>query len=115
MRAASESIFGLNSAIIWAASGLISNGMLKAALFLLVGIIVFRLGLVDQETMLGRGTGLLGTGLMFAIGGLGLAELPPFGTSVGKTLIEDVATRAGTLPAFKASSISRRCSRATEP
>ncbi len=37
----------------------------------------------------------MGTALVFLVGGLAVAELPPFGTFVGKTLIEDAATARG--------------------
>ena len=38
---------------------------------------------------------MIGTALLFAVGGLAIAEVPPFGTFLGKTLIEDAASRAG--------------------
>ena len=75
----------------------VADGMGRAALFFLVGILILRFGTVDEEDLRGRGRArsMLGAGALFAVGGLALAEMPPFGTSVGKTLIEDAASRMG--------------------
>jgi len=73
----------------------VSTGLVKAALFLLVGILAFRLGQVDEEAMRGKGRRLVGTGVLLVVGALALAELPPFGTFVGKTLIEDAGAAGG--------------------
>jgi multicomponent Na+:H+ antiporter subunit D len=82
---------GMAGAVIY----VVSSGLIKASLFLLCGILVFRLAMIDEDTLRGRGKALVGTGLMFAVGGIALAEVPPFATFTGKTLIEDAASRAG--------------------
>jgi multicomponent Na+:H+ antiporter subunit D len=69
--------------------------MAKGALFLLVGVIVYRLGSVDEEELRGRGRGLRVTAVLFAVGGVVLAELPPFATFAGKAMIEDDGVRMG--------------------
>ncbi len=67
----------------------------KGALFLLVGVVVYRLGKVDEDALLGRGRALPVTGLLFAVGGVVLAEMPPFATFTGKALIEDAGAGFG--------------------
>ena len=75
----------------------LSHGLAKAALFLSAGIVVYRLKNIDEEDLRGQGRRyrMFGTGVLFLIGGLSLAGLPPFGAYVGKTLIEDAASTAG--------------------
>jgi multicomponent Na+:H+ antiporter subunit D len=82
---------GFAGAVIY----VVAHGAVKAALFLLAGILVYRLAQIDEEHLRGKGSRLVGTGIMFAVGGIGLAEVPPFGTFVGKTLIEDAGSAAG--------------------
>ncbi|MGH9125259.1 MAG: complex I subunit 5 family protein, partial [Acidimicrobiales bacterium] len=65
------------------------HGLVKAALFVLAGIVLHRLGSLDEVYLRGRGRELRLVGVCFAIGGLALAGLPPFGTDVGKSLIEE--------------------------
>ncbi|GHD90917.1 complex I subunit 5 family protein [Streptomyces naganishii] len=67
----------------------------KAALFLLVGILLAQHGNVDEFALHGRGRKAgLATWLYFAAA-LGLAGLPPFGTGLGKAVTEDALTAAG--------------------
>jgi len=82
---------GLAGVVVYA----LSHGLVKGALFLGAGVLIYRLAAIDEEHLRGRGRGLAGTGLVFALGGLAMAEVPPFGTFVGKTLIEDAAGAAG--------------------
>jgi multicomponent Na+:H+ antiporter subunit D len=67
----------------------------KGALFLLLGVIVYRLGSVDEEELRGEGRRLRVTGVLFAVGGVVLAELPPFATFAGKAMIEDSGVQLG--------------------
>ena len=61
----------------------------KAALFALTGILLDQYGSVDEHGLHGRARKLRWTaGVMFALGGLALAGLPPFGTGLGKALAE---------------------------
>ncbi|MEU7133631.1 complex I subunit 5 family protein [Streptomyces sp. NPDC046261] len=63
----------------------------KAALFACTGILLDRHGSVDEHELHGRGRDIRGIGLLFALGGLALAGLPPFGTGLGKALVEEQA------------------------
>ncbi|MGW1003162.1 complex I subunit 5 family protein [Streptomyces sp. NPDC002520] len=60
----------------------------KAALFATTGVLLDRHGSVDEHGLHGRGRDLPLAGAMFAVGGLALAGLPPFGTALGKAVIE---------------------------
>ncbi len=74
---------------------LVADGFVKASLFVCVGIIQHRRASVDEYRLHGRGRDMPFTGAMFAIGGLALASLPPFGTFLGKSLVEDAAVKEG--------------------
>ncbi|MEU7045617.1 complex I subunit 5 family protein [Streptomyces varsoviensis] len=63
----------------------------KAALFACAGILLDRYGCVDVHRLHGRGRELPFVGALFAVGGLAIAGLPPFGTATGKGAIEEVA------------------------
>ncbi len=74
---------------------LVADGLIKASLFVCVGIVQHRLASVDEHALHGRGRGLPWTfGLMVA-GALGLAGTTPFGTFLGKALMEHAAGAAG--------------------
>ena len=77
------------------------HGLVKAALFLCTGIILHRLGSVNETWLHGRGRRLRVTGVVFTLAGLGLADLPPFATFLGKGWIDDSAAAHG-LPWFLA-------------
>jgi multicomponent Na+:H+ antiporter subunit D len=82
---------------------LVGDGFAKASLFVCVGIVQHRQARVDELRLRGRGRHLPYTGILFALGGLALASLPPFGTFLGKSLIEDAAVKEGygwVIPAF---------------
>ena len=66
----------------------IGHGLVKAVLFMCVGILRYRLASVDEFALHGRGKRLPIVGAMFAFGAAGLAGLPPFGTFAGKSLME---------------------------
>ncbi|MCH5671372.1 complex I subunit 5 family protein [Streptomyces gilvus] len=61
----------------------------KAALFALTGILLDRYGSVDEHALHGRARELRGVAVMYVLGGLGLAGLPPFGTALGKSVAEE--------------------------
>jgi multicomponent Na+:H+ antiporter subunit D len=82
---------GLAGALLY----LVADGLVKAALFVCVGVVQFRLGTVDERDLHGRGRGERVTFGLLVLGGLALAGLPPFGTFLGKTLMEEAANRAG--------------------
>ena len=83
------------SALAGTAVYVAGHAMVKGALFLLVGVIVYRLAKVDEDALLGRGRALRVTGVLFAIGGVALAEAPPFATFTGKAMIEDAGLTLG--------------------
>jgi multicomponent Na+:H+ antiporter subunit D len=82
---------GLAGAAIYVAG----HGLLKAALFICVGIILHRLGSVNEPWLHGRGRQLRVTGVVFTLAALGLADLPPFATFLGKGWIEDTGAAHG--------------------
>src|SRR5207253_7473165 len=67
----------------------------RGGLCLSTAIVTYRLAMMDEEALRGRGRSMVGTAVLFLVGGLAVAEVPPFGTSIGKTLIEDAAGKAG--------------------
>ncbi len=71
------------------------HAMLKAALFLGVGIVLHRLGSVNETWLHGRGRHLRVTGVVFTLAALGLADLPPFATYLGKGWIESAGATRG--------------------
>jgi multicomponent Na+:H+ antiporter subunit D len=71
------------------------HALIKAALFLSVGIVLHRLGSVNETWLHGRGRGLRWTGVMFTLAALGLADLPPFATYRGKGWIDATALGHG--------------------
>ncbi|HEY5985751.1 MAG TPA: proton-conducting transporter membrane subunit [Streptosporangiaceae bacterium] len=67
----------------------------KAALFLLVGILLDRHGNVDELRLYGRGKKEPLAALLFFGSALALAGLPPFGTALGKAMSESAVAAAG--------------------
>src|SRR5437764_319184 len=80
-----------------AAVYVIGHGLVKAALFLCTGIVLHRLGSVNETWLHGRGRPLRATGVVFTLAALGLADLPPFSTFLGKGYIDE-STWAHGLP-----------------
>ncbi|MGE5206601.1 MAG: complex I subunit 5 family protein, partial [Chlamydiota bacterium] len=73
----------------------IGHGLVKAALFLLAGLLLHRYGSVDELELHGRGRELRVTGMVFLLAGLGLASMPGFATFRGETAILDAAEGIG--------------------
>jgi multicomponent Na+:H+ antiporter subunit D len=71
------------------------HALVKGALFLCVGIVLHRLGSVDETALHGRGRRLRLTGVVFTLAALGLCDLPPFATFLGKGWVEDSAATRG--------------------
>jgi multicomponent Na+:H+ antiporter subunit D len=82
---------GLAGALLY----MVADGLVKAALFVCVGVLQYHLDTVDERALHGRGRGLTVTFGLLLLGGLALAGLPPFGTFLGKALMEQAAGRAG--------------------
>ena len=68
----------------------VADGLVRGALLLVVGILVRRLRTGDELTA--RGRGLPASGVVFALGALAIAGLPPTGSFFGRALIVDGAT-----------------------
>ena len=73
----------------------IGHGLVKAALFLCIGIVLHRLGSVNETWLHGRGRHLRATGIVFTLAAFGLADLPPFATFLGKGFIDASAWAHG--------------------
>jgi multicomponent Na+:H+ antiporter subunit D len=67
----------------------IGHGLVKSALFLCTGVVLHRLGSVNETWLHGRARHLRVTGVVFTLAALGLADLPPFGTFLGKGYIDE--------------------------
>lgn len=74
---------------------LIGHGMVKAALFMIAGILLARLGSVDAIALRGQGRALWPAGVACGIGGLLLGGLPVGVMDEGVKLIDAAATEAG--------------------
>ncbi|MEV0211173.1 complex I subunit 5 family protein [Streptomyces sp. NPDC050788] len=61
----------------------------KAALFACTGVLLDRYGSVDERALHGRARELWPVAVMYVIGALALAGLPPFGTALGKAVTEE--------------------------
>jgi multicomponent Na+:H+ antiporter subunit D len=74
------------------------HALVKAALFLCAGIVVHRLGSVNESWLHGRARHLRVTGAVFTLAAFGLADLPPFATFAGKSWIEASVARRELAP-----------------
>ena len=74
---------------------LVADGMIKGSLFISVGIIDHHLHDVDERRLAGRGRHLPWLAALMVAGALGLAGMPPFGTFLGKALMEEAAVETG--------------------
>jgi multicomponent Na+:H+ antiporter subunit D len=70
---------------------LAGHASVKGALFLLAGLLLGRYGSVDELSLYGRGRRHRPAGVAFVVGALALAGLPPFGTALGKSVVDDAA------------------------
>jgi multicomponent Na+:H+ antiporter subunit D len=70
---------GLTGAAVY----VVGHGLVKAALFLCVGIVLHRLGSINETALHGRGRQLPVAGVVFLLAALGLADLPPFALYLG--------------------------------
>jgi multicomponent Na+:H+ antiporter subunit D len=78
-----------------AAAAVVAHGLLKGALFLCAGILLVELGGVDELRLHGKGRGLRGLGVLFALATLGLIGLPYVGGYLGHASIDEGATSLG--------------------
>src|SRR4051812_43691980 len=82
---------GIAGVAVW----VVGDGLVKAALFACVGLLNDRFATVEEGELHGRGRELGWVGVLFCVGALAVASLPPFGPFLGKTLVEDAALKAG--------------------
>jgi multicomponent Na+:H+ antiporter subunit D len=78
-----------------AAIYVVADGFGKAALFGAVAIIQHRRGTISAAALHGRCGSLPLVGSIFVLGALSFAAIPPFGTFLGKSLIEDELAKQG--------------------
>jgi multicomponent Na+:H+ antiporter subunit D len=78
---------GVGGAVLYA----VADGMVKAALFVLAGILAHRFGTLHELELRGQGRREAWLAPLLVLGAVGLAGVPPFGTFVGKALIEEAA------------------------
>jgi multicomponent Na+:H+ antiporter subunit D len=74
---------------------LLADGLVKGSLFISVGIVEHHLHEVDERRLRGRGRHMPWAAALMVAGALGLAGVPPFGTFLGKALMEEAALEAG--------------------
>ena len=82
---------GLTASAIY----VLGHAGVKGALFVCAGMILHRLRSVDELELAGRGRGLEMIGVITALGAVGLAGVPPFGTFTGEALLEEAARGLG--------------------
>ncbi|MFI6567339.1 complex I subunit 5 family protein [Streptomyces sp. NPDC050534] len=68
---------------------ILGHAGVKAALFACTGILLDRYGSVDEQALHGKARELRPVAVMYVVGALGLAGLPPFGTALGKAVTEE--------------------------
>ena len=73
----------------------VADGLIKAALFVSVGIVQHLYGSVDELNLFGRARRLRVTGPLVVVCGVAIASLPPFGPWMGKALIDEAARESG--------------------
>jgi multicomponent Na+:H+ antiporter subunit D len=75
-----------------AATYVVGHALVKASLFLCTGIVLHRLGSVDETRLHGQGKKLRVTGVVYIAAGLGLSDLPIFATFLGKGWTDDASS-----------------------
>jgi multicomponent Na+:H+ antiporter subunit D len=73
----------------------IGQGLVKAALFMLCGILIHRFGLIDEFRLHGQGRALRLTGGLWLLSGVILSAVPGVTLFFGKSLLEGGALSAG--------------------
>jgi len=78
-----------------AAVYIVADGLGKAALFGAAGVVQHRRRSVSLQRLRELGPGMAATGVVWVVGALSFAALPPFGTFLGKSLLEDGLVKEG--------------------
>src|SRR5919202_854934 len=74
---------------------LVGAGIVTALIGGVMGILQHHHGRLDELRLRGLGRDLPFTGVVFAVGGLALASLPPFGTFLGKSMLKEATLEQG--------------------
>lgn len=82
-------------ALAGAAIYLLGHGAYKSALFVAAGLLLHRLGSVDELKLHDRGKEIGGKAWVIVLIALGLAGIPPYATFIGEALIDDSAGKFG--------------------
>ena len=82
---------GLGGASVYMAA----DGLVRGSLFLVAGYIAYRLRTTNELDLRGRGRRLPVAGVVFCVGGLATAALPPFGPFLSKALVMQSAAGLG--------------------
>ena len=77
-----------------AAVWVVADGFVKAALFIIVAIVQHRYDRLGEGQLHGAARRLWPLGAVFALGALTIASLPPTGSFLGRSLVEDAARRS---------------------
>jgi multicomponent Na+:H+ antiporter subunit D len=72
---------------------ILGHAGVKAALFACTGVLLDRYGSVDEHALHGRARTLRGVAVLYVVGALSLAGLPPFGIGLGKAVLEESVGR----------------------
>jgi multicomponent Na+:H+ antiporter subunit D len=78
---------GVAGTAIW----VVADGLVKAGLFACVAILQHRFGVLEVADLHGRARGMRGVGIVFVLGALTVASLPPTGSFLGKAVLEHAA------------------------
>jgi multicomponent Na+:H+ antiporter subunit D len=81
---------GVAGAAVW----IVADGLVKAALFGCVAVVQHRFGEIEECDLHGRARDLRPLGVVFVLGALMVASLPPTGSFLGRSLVEDAALKA---------------------
>ncbi len=73
----------------------IGHAFVKASLFFCAGIVLHRLRSLSEQFLWQRKRVLRWTGVLWFLGGLGLAGVPPFGTWMGEAIADSAAKQNG--------------------
>lgn len=77
------------------AAFVLGHGLLKASLFFCTGIVLHRLGGVNERELWGRGRPLFLTGTIFMVSAAALCGLPPFLPALAAARLAEAASQAG--------------------
>jgi multicomponent Na+:H+ antiporter subunit D len=72
---------------------IVGDGFVKASLFVCVGMIQHRFADIDEVDLHGRCGGMKLVRVLFGVGALAVAGLPPFGPFLGKALVDDAVLK----------------------